>query len=87
MIGGVGALLAGVGGATWAIADRGGHERASDLGMVTTALGVATLLVGGVALAAAIGCRADADCAANEECREIPAPPGGEPYAQCMVRR
>ena len=26
------------------------------------------------------------DCAGDEVCREIPAPPGREPYKQCMPR-
>ncbi len=31
-------------------------------------------------------CDVDPDCDEDEQCREIPAPPGGVPYKQCMTR-
>lgn len=82
----VGAALVGVGGATWAIGDRGETPSLRAIGFVGTAAGVVSLVSAGVLMAASVACRADADCPVGETCREVPAPPGGVPYAQCIPR-
>ena len=53
-------------------------------GMATAAAGAALSVVAAGWLVGSIGCQADPDCADDEVCREIPAPPGREPYRQCM---
>jgi hypothetical protein len=55
-------------------------------GFVGVALGLATVVVAGGWMALAVSCDADPDCDEDEQCREIPAPPGGVPYKQCMSR-
>lgn len=75
-----------VGGAAW-IAGEGAERRELALpGMVVTGIGAAAVVGAGVWLARSAACQADADCPAGEECREVPAPPGGIPYRQCMRR-
>lgn len=56
------------------------------IGLVTVAVGVVTMIAAGAWMAAEVTCHADPDCAEAEECREIPAPPGGVPYKQCVPR-
>jgi hypothetical protein len=56
------------------------------IGLVTVAVGVVTMIAAGAWMAAEVTCQADPDCAEYEECREIPAPPGGVPYKQCVPR-
>ena len=50
------------------------------------AVGIAAMVAAGGWIAAQVSCQADPDCEGSEECREIPAPPGGIPYKQCMPR-
>ena len=82
-----GAAIAVVGGGVWVVG-----ERRSDpgclpaVGLGAAAVGIAAILAAGGWLAAEVACQADPDCEDSEECREIPAPPGGIPYKQCMPR-
>lgn len=55
-------------------------------GFVGVALGLTAIVVAGGWMALAVSCEADPDCDEDEQCREIPAPPGGVPYKQCMTR-
>ena len=86
MLAGVGAALAGVGAGVWILGDNRGSEGVAATGLATTALGVATMIGAGIWMAQSVSCRADADCPRGEECREVPAIPGGVPYAQCVPR-
>jgi hypothetical protein len=83
----IGAGLLVVGGTTWVVGDRGNHDTLATAGVATTALGAAVVLAAGGWLAASVACSDDIDCPRNEECREIPAQPGGYPYKQCMPRQ
>jgi hypothetical protein len=78
-------LLVG-GSATWAWAERSDTRNVVTPAFVTTVIGAAAVIVAGGWLAATIGCRADPDCPEYEECKEVPAPPGGIPYRQCVLR-
>jgi hypothetical protein len=70
----------------WAVGDRVGGRPASRVGLVGAALGAGLAAGAGGWLAASVGCQTDPDCPEGEACREIPAPPGREPYRQCMPR-
>ncbi len=72
--------------ALWALADRREHPTAARVGMAGALVGAGMAAGAGAWLASSVGCRADPDCAEGEACREIPAPPGREPYKQCMPR-
>jgi hypothetical protein len=82
-IGGI--LLAG-GGASWAVGERTNRRALVVPGFISTLVGAAAVVAAGGWLAASVGCRADPDCPEREECKEVPAPPGGIPYKQCMRR-
>ena len=82
---GVGLLAAG--GTTWVVGERGNRGGVATAGMATTALGAIAAFAAGGWLAVGVACTEDPDCPRNEECREIPAPPGGYPYRQCMPRQ
>ena len=56
------------------------------VGLVVVAVGVVGMIAAGGWMAAQVACTADPDCSESEECREIPAPPGGVPYKQCTPR-
>jgi hypothetical protein len=79
-------LLAG-GGTTWVVGDRESQRGAQVVGLATAALGAVAVLAAGGWLAIGVACTEDPDCPRTEECREIPAPPGGVPYRQCMPRQ
>jgi hypothetical protein len=81
---GVGLLAAGA--TTWVVGDRENHGGVATAGMVTTAIGAVAVFAAGGWLAIGVACTEDPDCPRTEECREIPAPPGGVPYRQCMPR-
>jgi len=83
----LGTGLLAFGGATWVIGERGNRDGVAIAGMATAALGAVAVLAAGGWLAAGVACTEDPDCPRNEECREIPAPPGGVPYRQCMPRQ
>jgi hypothetical protein len=55
-------------------------------GFVAVLAGLAAVVVAGGWIAASVACDADPDCADEEQCREVPAPPGGIPYKQCIPR-
>ena len=89
----IGALFVGAGSATWAAGegiDRGAHPSTAhaltDAGFVGVAVGLAAVVAAGGWMAAAVACDADPDCPEEETCREVPAPPGGVPYKQCVPR-
>jgi hypothetical protein len=80
------------GSATWAtgqaLEDNGHGDGALVTGgFVSVAAGLAAIVVAGGWIAASVKCEADPDCDETEQCREIPAPPGGVPYKQCMRRQ
>ena len=85
----------GLAGAVAAIAGSGiwvaGEQRSTPgvvptVGLAGVAAGVVAMVAAGGWIAAEVACTADPDCEDTEECREIPAPPGGVPYKQCMPR-
>jgi hypothetical protein len=88
------AAVAAVGGSgTWAAGEAlqgGSHDSASrsmiDGGFVAVVVGLAAIVAAGGWMAATVACDADPDCAEEEQCREVPAPPGGIPYKQCIPR-
>jgi hypothetical protein len=81
---GVGLLATGA--TMWVVGERGDHQGLTRAGVVTTVAGAAAAFAAGGWLAASVGCRTDPDCAETEACKEIPAPPGREPYKQCVPR-
>lgn len=88
-----GALGVVAGSATWAAGeafDDGGRASTRSAltsgGFVAVAVGLAAIVAAGGWMAVSAGCDADPDCDEEEQCREIPAPPGGIPYKQCMPR-
>ena len=89
----IGAVFVGAGSATWASGegvDRGARPSTAraltDGGFVAVAVGLAAVVAAGGWMAAAVACDADPDCPEDETCREVPAPPGGVPYKQCVPR-
>lgn len=85
-LGAVGTALVVGGGTAWAVGERRDNEGAVGGGFVALAAGLAAVVAAGGWMAATIACRSDADCDETEACREVPAPPGGVPYAQCTPR-
>jgi hypothetical protein len=82
----IGTVLLVGGGTSWAVGERADHPAMITPGFVSTVIGAATVMVAGGWLAASISCRADPDCPEGEQCKEVPAPPGGIPYRQCVKR-
>ena len=78
-------LLAG-GAALWVAGERTSRNGLNKAGIGATAAGAGAAVAAGGWLAATTACRADPDCPDDEACKEIPAPPGREPYKQCMRR-
>ena len=89
----LGAIAVGAGSATWAAGTRMQDQGASAStalsrgGFITAAIGLAAVVAAGGWMAAAVACSADPDCPEDETCREVPAPPGGVPYKQCVPRQ
>jgi hypothetical protein len=86
---GTAAVVAGSG--AWAVGqglERNGHSGGPlvGAGFVSVALGLAAVVAAGGWMAVDVSCKVDPDCDEEEQCREIPAPPGGVPYKQCMAR-
>ena len=86
-------MVAAGGGGAWSageMKDANGRDTASatliGTGFIAVAAGLAAIVVAGAWMAARVACQADPDCADEEQCREIPAPPGGVPYKQCIPR-
>jgi hypothetical protein len=89
----LGALTVAAGSSVWAageIVDSSGNSSSSRAlvgsGFACVAIGLAAVVAAGGWMAASAACQADPDCADEEQCREIPAPPGGIPYKQCVPR-
>jgi hypothetical protein len=90
---GIGAVAVAAGSGAWAageVKDSTGRDSTSNAlvsaGFVTVVAGLAVIAVAGGWMAGSVACQADADCADEEQCREVPAPPGGIPYKQCIPR-
>ena len=86
----LGALAVVGGSVTWAAGESFGSESMSrgmaTVGLVSAAVGLAAIVAAGGWMATSVACKVDPDCDEEEQCREIPAPPGGIPYKQCMPR-
>jgi hypothetical protein len=89
----VGALAIVAGSAAWTAGERlegGGSDSVArplvNVGFVAVLAGLAAIVVAGGWIAASVACEVDPDCADEEQCREVPAPPGGIPYKQCIPR-
>jgi hypothetical protein len=89
----LGALAVGAGSASWATGEglEGGRHASSSQafvggGFVSVAVGLAAIVAAGGWMAVSVACDADPDCPEEETCREVPAPPGGVPYKQCVPR-
>lgn len=78
-------ILAG-GSAVWIAGERTSHHGLVAPGFATAVVGAAAIVGAAAWLAASVSCRVDPDCPEGEECKEIPAPPGGIPYKQCRHR-
>ena len=74
------------GGAAWVAGERNDNRSSLAAGVVGVAVGIAAMVAAGGWMAAVVSCQADPDCPDDEQCKEIPAPPGGIPYKQCMAR-
>ena len=88
-----GAVAVAGGSGLWAGGEQfqgGSHDAAArpmiDAGFVTVVVGLAAIVAAGGWMAASVACEADPDCPEEEQCREVPAPPGGIPYKQCIPR-
>jgi hypothetical protein len=93
LLAGVGAVAVAGGSGLWATGEGlsgGGHDSAShpmiNAGFVTVVVGLAAIVAAGGWMAVSVVCEADPDCPEEEQCREVPAPPGGIPYKQCIPR-
>jgi hypothetical protein len=88
----IGAIVVGAGSASWAAGERieDAHPSTSTAlsrgGFIGAAIGLAAVVAAGGWMAAVVACNADPDCPEDETCREVPAPPGGVPYKQCVPR-
>jgi hypothetical protein len=83
---GIGAGLLATSATLWAIGERRDRDTLTRVGAAGSAAGAVAALAAGGWLAFAAACKADPDCPDDEVCREIPAPPGREPYRQCTRR-
>ena len=93
MLAGAGAVAIAGGSGMWAAGEGlqgGSHTSISqplmNAGFVTLVVGLAAIVAAGGWMAASVACEADPDCPEEEQCREVPAPPGGIPYKQCIPR-
>ncbi|HET6282678.1 MAG TPA: hypothetical protein VFH73_17065 [Polyangia bacterium] len=82
----IGATLAVGGSATWVAGERFEQRGLTNAGFVAVVGGIAAVVAAGGWMALVVACRADPDCPDEQQCNEIPAPPGGIPYKQCMPR-
>jgi hypothetical protein len=82
----LGAVLALSGSGAWAVGERNDSRTSVAIGVIGVAAGIATVVVAGGWMAAKVSCSVDPDCPDDEQCKEIPAPPGGIPYKQCVPR-
>lgn len=82
----VGSALLVTGGTAWAVGEGTDRRALVSTGFVTSVVGALAVIGAGGWLALSINCRADPDCPDGEQCKEVPAPPGGIPYRQCVRR-
>ena len=85
-VAGIGASLLAGSAAIWVVGERTDSRTLTQVGAASAAAGAGVALGAGGWLAAAASCNSDPDCPDDEVCREIPAPPGREPYRQCTPR-
>jgi hypothetical protein len=88
-----GAIAVAGGSGLWAAGEglEGGSQASAsrtmvDGGFVAVVVGLAAIVAAGGWMAVSVACEADPDCPEEEQCREVPAPPGGIPYKQCIPR-
>ena len=93
LLAGAGAVAVAGGSGLWATGEGfegGRNDSASqplvNAGFVTVVVGLAAIVAAGGWMAASVACETDPDCPEEEQCREVPAPPGGIPYKQCIPR-
>jgi hypothetical protein len=90
ILAGIGALAVTAGSGTWAAGEAVASDTTSRqlvaAGFTSVALGLCAIVIAGGWMAASVACEADPDCPDEEQCREVPAPPGGVPYKQCVPR-
>jgi hypothetical protein len=90
LLAGLGALGVTVGSGTWAAGEAVSNETTSrqlvSVGFASVAVGLCAIVIAGGWMAASVACDADPDCPEEEQCREVPAPPGGVPYKQGVPR-
>ena len=82
----LGTTLVAGGGTAWVLGERSQGTTLTDAGFTLVAAGLAVVIAAGGWMASAVSCDADPDCDDSEQCREVPAPPGGIPYKQCVPR-
>jgi hypothetical protein len=82
----IGTGLLAAGSVGWIAGERGNHPGLITPSVITAVVGAAAVIGAGGWLAASIACSADPDCPEGEQCKELPAPPGGVPYRQCVIR-
>jgi hypothetical protein len=82
----IGATLAVGGSGAWVAGERFDQRGLTTAGFVAVVGGIAAVVAAGGWMAVVVACRADPDCPDEQQCNEIPAPPGGIPYKQCMPR-
>ena len=82
----IGATLAIGGSGAWVVGERNDQAGLTTAGFLTVGAGIVALVAAGGWMALRVACRADPDCPDEQQCNEIPAPPGGIPYKQCMPR-
>jgi hypothetical protein len=82
----IGASVLATSATLWVVGERQNRRTMQQVGATGALVGAGLTLGAGGWLAAAAACNADPDCPDDEVCREIPAPPGREPYKQCMPR-
>jgi type IV secretory pathway TrbL component len=82
----LGTVLVGSGSTIWVVGEKSDQNGMATAGFTVAAAGLAAIAASGGWMARAVACNADPDCDDNEQCREIPAPPGGIPYKQCTAR-
>ena len=83
---GVGVAAAGLGAYGVSTAYVVEDPRLAAYGPAAVASGLAAIVAAGGWMASSVVCEADPDCPEEEQCREVPAPPGGIPYRQCIPR-